>query len=119
MIELIPSKRLRHFARTNLKYAKRPRRYRHLLAEAARIKPRSFVEIGVFTGLRGIETIEAASLDQSPGNIVYHGFDLFEYMDKELLKSELSKIPDPMEEKNRNITSEARICRAGASRART
>lgn len=97
MIELVPTKRLRHLARSNLKYSKTPRRYRRLLAEAVRIKPKSFLEIGVFTGVRGVEVIEAASLERSADGIVYHGFDLFEHMDDEIMKLELSKIPGPME----------------------
>ncbi len=109
MIHLIPEKRLRHLARTTVKYGKRPRRYRRLLAEAARTKPKSFVEIGVFTGVRGVEVIEAASLGGSAQGMVYHGFDLFENMDEEILKAELSKVPDPMD------TVRDRIAATGAS----
>lgn len=97
MIELVPTKRLRHLARSKIKYSKKPRRYRRLLIEAVRMKPKSFLEIGVFTGIRGVEVIEAASLEKSADGIVYHGFDLFENMDEEILKLELSKIPDPMD----------------------
>lgn len=105
MIELIPTKRLRHTVRKNVKYAKRPRRYRQLLAEAERIQPSSFLEIGVFTGVRGVEVIEAASLGKPAGAIAYHGFDLFEHMNEEILKSELSKVPAPMHEVHDRLAS--------------
>lgn len=96
MFDKIPTKRLRHLARFHLKYGKRPRRYRQLLKAAATLRPACILEIGVHTGQRAVEMIEAASLDRPVDEIEYHGFDLFEEMDGEILKRELSKKPDPM-----------------------
>lgn len=98
MIARIPGKRLRHLMRMHLKYARRPRRYRRLLAAAEALNPRIIIEIGVYTGLRGIEMIEAASQGRGGAGIAYHGFDLFDLMDDGILAQELSKRPDPMPE---------------------
>jgi predicted O-methyltransferase YrrM len=84
---------LRHLARVNLKYAKRPRRYRQLLHTAESIRARCILEIGVFDGVRAKEMIEAASLHAEPRDITYHGFDLFEMIDPEIIAKELSKQP--------------------------
>lgn len=89
------AKYAKHVFRVNVKYGKRPRRYRQLLAIAAERKPKSIIEIGVFQGQRAIELIDAASLHAPVNTITYFGFDLFEGLTPELLKSELSKTPDP------------------------
>lgn len=109
MIENLPGKRLRHLARMHLKYARRPRRYRRLLAAAEALRPRTIIEIGVFTGLRGLEMIEAASLGRGADGIAYHGFDLFDLMDDGILAQELSKRPDPMPD------VQARLAASGAA----
>ena len=97
MIEALPGKKLRHFARMNVKYAKKPRRYRRLLKAAATRRPKTILEIGVFTGKRGVEMLEAASLSDQTCNAHYVGFDLFDIMDSELLEKELSKQPDSID----------------------
>ncbi|MFT6773408.1 MAG: putative O-methyltransferase YrrM [Paracoccaceae bacterium] len=109
MIEILPGKHLRHLTRMHLKYARRPRRYRRLLAAAATLRPRTIIEIGVFTGLRGLEMIEAASLGRGAAGIAYHGFDLFDLMDDGILARELSKRPDPMP------AVQARLAASGAA----
>ena len=110
MINHIPSKSARHFFRMHLKYNRRPRRYRRLLLAAERIRPKVVIEIGVFTGLRGVEVLDAASLGSSASDISYFGFDLFDLMDDDLLSSELSKRPDAISEiKNRLNTTSAQI----------
>jgi predicted O-methyltransferase YrrM len=96
LIDHVPSKRLRHAARMRLRYAKRPRRYRQLLAIAAERAPSRIVEVGVHRGVRAVEVVEAASLGRGASAITYHGFDLFEGLTDELLTSELSKKPDPL-----------------------
>lgn len=110
MLDSLPNKSFRNFLRKNVKYAKRPRRYKRLLLAAERLQPKSIVEIGVFTGKRATEMIDAASLRSSAADISYFGFDLFDIMDDDILKQELSKRPDPMGEiKGRLDASGAKI----------
>lgn len=103
MIRYLPSRRLRHLARLHGKYARRPRRYRHLIAAAAARAPRRILEIGVFTGQRGIEMIEASQL--GGGGQHYRGFDLFEQMNAEILAAELSKTPDQIAAVERKLSA--------------
>lgn len=109
LIERVPVKGLRHMVRLHLKYARRPRRYRRLLQAAATHRPQRILEIGVYDGRRGVEMIEAASLGASAATVEYHGFDLFDAMDEAILKSELSKRPDP------EAAVHARLAATGAS----
>ena len=55
------------------------------------------MEIGTFDGRHAAEFIEAAKLYYSPKDIYYYGFDLFELLDDEKLKSEASKRPSTMD----------------------
>ena len=89
---------LRHQARIQIKYARRPRRYRQVLRAVARLRPRSILEVGVFQGRRGVEMIEAAALSRPVEEIEYFGFDLFEKMTSDVMRVELSKWPNPIAE---------------------
>ena len=97
MIEYIPNRRLRHMVRRHLKYARVPQRYRQLLDLVAEMAPRHIVEIGVYTGRRSVEMIEAAALTRPASEISYDGFDLFDLMEETILAEELSKQPDDIE----------------------
>lgn len=92
----IALRRIRHHLRTNLKYARKPKRYRQVLSAAAETGARSIVEVGVYKGVRGVEIIEASSLLTAPEEIEYFGFDLFEGMNPEIMTDEYSKWPDAM-----------------------
>lgn len=98
---------LRHAYRVHLSYARTPRRYRQLLRVARAEAPARIIEIGVFTGLRAVQMIEAARLGGA-SKIRYWGFDLFEAMDEKEMAAELSKWPDPAD------TVRARISATGA-----
>ncbi len=89
---------LRHQARIQLKYARRPRRYRQILRVVERLRPRSILEVGVFQGRRGVEMIEAATLSRPVEEIEYFGFDLFDKMTSDVMRDELSKWPNPIGE---------------------
>ncbi len=86
-------KKIKHKYRLAVRYRKTPRRYGHLLEEVARRKPHSIVEVGVYTGRRAHEMIEAASLGGGEKTVTYFGFDLFELFTPDVLESELSKQP--------------------------
>ncbi len=105
MIEHIPSKRLRHMVRRHVKYARTPQRYGQLLDRVTEMAPRHIVEIGVYTGRRSVEMIEAAALRRAASEISYDGFDLFDLMDETILAEELSKQPDDIEVVRQKIES--------------
>ena len=67
------------------------KRYSNILFFILLQKPKSILEIGVYTGRRAKEMIEAAKVFNK--KIEYYGFDLFEMMNDKLLKKEMSKIP--------------------------
>lgn len=54
------------------------------------------MEIGVWNGNHGIRMIEKAKKYWLPEEIEYYGFDLFEDIDKEMIKAEVSKKPPSM-----------------------
>ncbi len=95
---------LRHEYRCRVKYGRRPRRYRQLLRLVRAAAPATLVEIGVYTGQRAVEMIEAARL-AGVRDIRYTGFDLFDQMDGEKLDAELSKWPDPIDAVRRRIAA--------------
>lgn len=70
-----------------------PKRYRNLLTAIKKTKATSILEVGVYRGTRSKEMIEAAQLFSPGAKIRYYGFDLFEDLTDELLKSEFSKRP--------------------------
>ena len=67
------------------------KRYSNILFFVLLYKPKTILEIGVYTGRRAQEMIEAAKVFNE--KIEYYGFDLFEMMNDKILKKELSKIP--------------------------
>ena len=67
------------------------KRYSNILFFVLLHKPKTILEIGVYTGKRAQEMIEAAKVFNK--KIEYYGFDLFEMMNDKILKKELSKIP--------------------------
>jgi len=74
-------------------YTMRPKRYRVLFDTIYQNSCKKIVEIGVFNGTHAIQMIQTASVHFSPEHIYYYGFDLFEELTEELLKSEGSKKP--------------------------
>ena len=67
------------------------KRYSHILIEIILTKPKSIIEIGVYKGKRSKEILQAALIFNS--DIEYYGFDLFELIDDDIIKKELSKKP--------------------------
>ena len=67
------------------------KRYSHILFLVLINRPITILEIGVYTGKRATEMIEAAKVFNN--KIEYYGFDLFEMMNDKILKKEFSKIP--------------------------
>lgn len=84
---------LNSFLRTRLGRYVKPRRYAQIFQEIERIKPKVIVEVGVWNGKRGEEMIRKAAQFHPVSDIHYFGFDLFETMNDELYKSEISKRP--------------------------
>ena len=78
------------------------KRYANILFFILFYKPKTILEIGVYTGRRAKEMIDAAKVFNS--KIEYFGFDLFEMMNKKILKEEMSKIPNS----KKNIYSKLR-----------
>jgi predicted O-methyltransferase YrrM len=66
-----------------------------MLREVYRRKATSILEVGVYRGVRAMQMIETAALHRAAGDVRYYGFDLFEGLSDELLKSEFSKMPPP------------------------
>ena len=66
-------------------------RYRYLFKILIEEKPKSILEIGVYQGKRSSEMISLA--ESIAGNIKFFGFDLFEKITKEKIRSEFSKNP--------------------------
>ena len=67
------------------------KRYSNILFFILLYRPKTILEIGVYTGRRAEEMIDAARVFNRP--ITYYGFDLFEMMNEKILKKEMSKIP--------------------------
>ena len=85
------------FARTLIRlfqYLLSPtKRYAYLLLLILKFRPKTIMEIGVYTGKRSKDMILASRIFNK--KISYYGFDLFEdfYKNKNILKNELSKKP--------------------------
>ncbi len=73
------------------------RRYGVLLDLVYKHKIKTIMEIGVYSGRRAMEMINTAKIRYSPEEITYLGFDLFEEMNDEILKNQLSKRPDTLD----------------------
>ena len=76
------------------------KRYSNILFFVLLYKPKTILEIGVYTGRRAQEMIEAAKVFNE--KIEYYGFDLFEMMNDKILKKEMSKIPNSKKKSNKN-----------------
>lgn len=98
------TRRLKHRYRLLWKY-RNVRRYGRLLTEVVQRRPRTIVEVGVFTGARSVEMIEAAALEGTTAGLEYFGFDLFDLFTDDVLESELSKKPLGMEEVRRRVSN--------------
>jgi len=68
------------------------KRYSEILIKALFISPKNILEIGVYTGRRSIEIMDAATIFKN--QISYYGFDLFEDISDNKIKDELSKKPE-------------------------
>ncbi len=71
-----------------------PKRYKQLFSEIRKIKAKNIMEVGTWNGNRAVQMIICAQefVTNKP-EIHYFGFDLFESMDKEIHKQEISKWP--------------------------
>ena len=65
------------------------KRYAQLLLLVLLKKPKSILEIGVYTGKRSKEMLMAANVFSN--NIEFYGFDLFENFKDKILKEEFLK----------------------------
>ena len=68
------------------------KRYANILFFILFYQPKTILEIGVYTGRRAKEMIDASKVFNK--KIKYYGFDLFEMMNAKILKDEMSKIPN-------------------------
>jgi hypothetical protein len=76
----------------------RPKRYRNLFRAIHERKCRCIVEVGTWNGVHARQMIQTAAIHHPVETITYLGFDLFEGLTDELLKTELSKRPPAFEE---------------------
>ena len=83
------------------------KRYAYLLLIILKSKPKIIVEIGVYRGIRALQFIEAALIFNK--KIEYHGFDLFEGLDKKILDSEFSKKPFTQKKIKENLIKYSNI----------
>ena len=92
------SKIAEYFIRARIIYPRSStRRYGFLLDLVYNNKIKTILEIGVYNGRRAVEMITTAGIHHRPDDITYLGFDLFEEMDDEIMKNQLSKRPDTLE----------------------
>ncbi len=70
-----------------------PWRYADLLRAFFESGARRIVEIGTNTGVHARHLIQTAQVFHPAATIEYHGFDLFEQLTPELLKSEFALPP--------------------------
>lgn len=75
-----------------------PQRYKILFEMIGRIKARRIMEIGTWNGNHAAAMIETAKKHWLPEEIEYYGFDLFEDMNEETFKTEVSKKPPSADE---------------------
>ena len=80
------------------------RRYDQLSEEILRSRCCKIVEIGTWKGLTAIEMINAAKKCHHTSFISYIGFDLFEKMNNNILKKEVSKQPPTKEEVRKKLS---------------
>lgn len=73
-------------------------RYDQIFNEIKRIRPLNIMEIGVWTGDKALQMINIAKKYHDAKDINYFGFDLFEVMDEDKFKKEISKQPLGIEE---------------------
>jgi len=71
----------------------KPMRYSQIFEEMYKIRPRKIMEVGTWNGKRAEEMIQVASKFHNVRDIEYFGFDLFDSMDHDTFKHEVSKIP--------------------------
>lgn len=70
-------------------------RYTELMHVIDRVKPKSILEVGTWSGKRASQMIQRAAGYRPIETITYAGFDLFEEMTEDIFRTELSKIPPP------------------------
>jgi predicted O-methyltransferase YrrM len=75
----------------------RPRRYVELFRTIYERRRRSLVEIGTWNGVHAEQMIRTAAAHVDAAEVRYRGFDLFEDLTDEQLKSEFSKRPPAYE----------------------
>lgn len=68
------------------------KRYSELLFNTILLRPKFILEIGVYTGRRSLEMINASRIFNK--EVSFFGFDLFESITEEKIKKELSKKPE-------------------------
>ena len=73
-------------------------RYDYLYDTVKKKKCKKIMEIGVYKGERAIRMIRTAQTFCTPNEIEYYGFDLFEMMNDEIFKQEVSKKPFTLEQ---------------------
>ena len=83
------------------------KRYSIILSTIFYYRPKSIIEIGVYRGVRAKEMIQAAQIFNK--NIEYFGFDLFEMIDSNIQKKELSKIPNSEKDTLKNLSKYAKV----------
>ncbi len=83
------------------------KRYSNILLLILFYRPKSIIEIGVYRGVRSKQMIQAARIFNK--NIEYFGFDLFEMIDSNIQKKELSKIPNSEKDTLKNLSKYAKV----------
>lgn len=84
-----------------------PERYKAVADAIRAIRAKTLLEIGTWNGERALEMVAAAM--ETPGPVLYLGFDLFEGMTAEKSKAEFNaKVPTPEEAVRRRLQGFAR-----------
>lgn len=88
-----------------------PYRYDQLFDLAREMTPSNIMEVGVWTGERAKKLISIASKHKDASLVSYYGFDLFEIMDSDKFKKEVSKQPPKIDETREKLSkTRANIC---------
>ena len=84
--------------RRHAKRTRGPKRYLRLLEIIRTEKCKRILEIGTWNGNQALRMIEEAGRYHGSGDIEYYGLDLFELLDEQAFRKEISKWPPPMAE---------------------
>lgn len=86
-----------------LLFTQEPKRYKNLFYYINKYRCRRMMEIGTWNGNHAVKMIETAKKHWLSREIEYYGFDLFEDINEETIKAEMSRKPPSMDEVKKKL----------------